>query len=434
MTDLSLNPEGENFPLHLAAGAGDAKKVLEILQNQTGSGNSRDWLGRTAIHYAVENERISAVEEIVQQFHLEVINLGDNFGRTPLHWAADKGYKDILQLLLDNGADVDARDSSKQTPLSRSARRGWEECVLLLLRRGARSDIPDQNKQVPLHLAASNGRTEVVSHLCDEQSLTSVDSDNNTALHLAAKRGHEDAAKVIIKHLIATNANGNQIFHTLERADGWHNDFTDAARAIDVLVWAALNGIESITIRLIRSGVDIESYSHSCSMSAMQAAASAGHTAIVELLLNNKADVNAPPAKNGGRTALQGTAGAGHIEIVELLLNNKADVNAPPAKYNGYTALQAAVAAGHIEIVKLLLNNKADVNAPPAKYNGYTALQAAAGAGHVEIVKLLLNNKADVNPLSGEYDGYTALQAAAGAGHIDIVKLLTEAKAQLSQP
>ncbi|KGO46173.1 hypothetical protein PEX1_086780 [Penicillium expansum] len=318
MTDLALNAEGETFALHVAAGAGDAKKVLQILQIHPSCGNLMDWLGRTAIHYAVENKRMSAadLEGIVKQLGLDVINSGDNFGRTPLHWAADKGYKDTMQLLLDHGADVDAQDFSKQTPLSRSAWRGWQECVSLLLHRGARSDIPDQNGQVPLHLAVVNGSTAVVRHLCNKQSLTSIDLDGQTGLHLAAKLSHTGAAKVITKSLIKTNANGNHIFRTLEQADGWQNDFTDATRAIDALVWAALNGIESMTIRLIRRGVDVGSYSDSCRMSTMQAAASAGRTAIVELLLNNKADVNAQPAKSKGYTALQSAAVAGHTEIL----------------------------------------------------------------------------------------------------------------------
>ncbi|KAJ6139695.1 hypothetical protein N7471_006181 [Penicillium samsonianum] len=410
MVDPPSKDEGGMFALHLAAGAGDAKRVLEILQNHPSSGSLRDWLGRTAIHCAVENKKTSVLEEIVGKFHIDVINLGDNFGRTPLHWATEKGYQDIMQLLLDNGSDVDCRDSSNQTPLSRAALRGRHECVSLLLRRKARSDIPDQNGQLPLHLAAANGRTEVVSLLCDKESLTSIDSDHKTSLHLAAKCGYRDAAKIIMKNLIMPNVNGNHVFRTLEQADGWQNDFTDIGDDTRVLVWAALNGIKSMTIRLIRSGVDIQEYSTGCLMTAIQVAASAGHTEIVELLLNNKAKVNAIAMGKNGRTALQAAASAGHINLVELLLDNKADVNALPAGSYGRTALQAAAGAGHIKIVKLLLNNQADVNAPPATNHGRTALQAAVGAGHTEIVELLLNNEADVNAPPAEYYGRTALK------------------------
>ncbi|CAI7588190.1 unnamed protein product [Penicillium glandicola] len=364
--DPTSKDEGGMCALHWAA--------VEILQNHPNSGCSKDRIGRTAMHCAVENNRISVVEKFVKEFHINV-NLSDDFGRTPLHWAAEKGYQEIMQLLLNNGADVDAQDFANQTALSRAAWRGWQECVSLLLDQEARSDVPDQNGQLPLVLAAANGRSQVVSHLCEKHSLTAIDSDRKTSLHLAAKSGHGDAARVIIENLVLVNANRNHIFCTLEQADGWQNDFADIDRDADVLVWAALNGIET---------------------------AGAGQIAAVELLLNNKADVNARPA-TGSCTALQAASGAGHIKMVELLLNNKAHIDAPPDT-GGCTALQAAASAGHTEIVELLLKNKADINAAPAFSNGLTALQAAAGAGHIDIVELLLSNKADVNaPPAKEY-------------------------------
>jgi ankyrin repeat protein len=70
---------------------------------------------------------------------------------------------------------------------------------------------------------------------------------------------------------------------------------------------------------------------------------------------------------------------------VHLLLENRADVNAPGGRYGN--ALQAASYRGHIEIVQLLLENKADVNAQGGEYGN--ALQAASSGGHVEIVQLL---------------------------------------------
>lgn len=353
------------FALHSAAGAGDANRVLEILQNRLSSGCLKDRLGRTAIHCAVENKKKAAVERIIGKFHIDVINLGDNFGRTPLHCAAEReATRTLCNCCLTMVLML--------TPLSRAAWRGWQECVSLLLRHKARSDIADQNGQVPLHLAA--------------------------------KRGHGGAAKIIMKHLVWTSVNGNHVFRNLERADGWQNDFADIGHDVDVLVWAALNGIECMTLRLIRSGVDIELCSSIGSMCTVQAAGDSGHTRMVELLLGNEADVNGPPVPYYGRTALHAAAGGGYTEMVELLLNKDADVNAPPAEYNGRTALQAAAGGGHIKIVQLLLDNKAEVNTPPAKLLGRTALQAAEEAGHIDIVKLLTAANAQLSQL--QYPGH----------------------------
>jgi ankyrin repeat protein len=82
------------------------------------------------------------------------------------------------------------------------------------------------------------------------------------------------------------------------------------------------------------------------------------------------------------RTA--GPAGEGHLAVVERLLEEKADVNAAAAEYEGgRTALQGPVGGGHLAVVERLLQEKADVNAAAAAVDGRTALQAAAGDGHV---------------------------------------------------
>ena len=102
------------------------------------------------------------------------------------------------------------------------------------------------------------------------------------------------------------------------------------------------------------------------------------------------ADVNAAASAYGdGRTALQAAAEGGHRAVVERLLQQKADVNAHG--YNGRTALQAAAEGGHLAVVERLLQQKADVNAAAtgARYKGRTALQAAAEGGHLAVVERL---------------------------------------------
>jgi ankyrin repeat protein len=93
-----------------------------------------------------------------------------------------------------------------------------------------------------------------------------------------------------------------------------------------------------------------------------------------------------------GKNLLYVASSCGHTEIVELLLNNKAD---PNMCCKGKSLLYIASFEGHTEIVKLLLNNKAD---PNICCEGDSPIYIASLHGHTEIVKLLLNmldNKAD---------------------------------------
>ncbi|PPQ87732.1 hypothetical protein CVT26_010270 [Gymnopilus dilepis] len=124
---------------------------------------------------------------------------------------------------------------------------------------------------------------------------------------------------------------------------------------------------------------------------ALIAASSRGHEAIVKLLLDKEADVNAQGGIYGN--ALQAASYRGHEGIVKLLLDKGAEVNMQGGKYG--SALQAASSEGHEAIVKLLLDMGADVNAKGEEYG--SALQAAFSGGHEAIVRLLVDKGADVN-------------------------------------
>lgn len=116
---------------------------------------------------------------------------------------------------------------------------------------------------------------------------------------------------------------------------------------------------------------------------ALIAAAAGGHERIVEMLLNEIADVNA----DGGYGAATRTT---RIRIIVDILS---DLKVITGNYR--TALIAAAARGHQEIVEMLLNQYVDVNAESEHYG--TALVAAAARGHEKIVEMLLNQNADVN-------------------------------------
>ena len=119
---------------------------------------------------------------------------------------------------------------------------------------------------------------------------------------------------------------------------------------------------------------------------------------------------------DNGETPLHCAAYQGHKDVAQLLLNDKADVNAKDSR--GATPLHYAAIGGYKDVAELLLANKADVN---AKANdGQTPLHLAALGGQKEMAEFLLANKADVNakdnngtiPLHGAvYVGNKALAA-----------------------
>jgi hypothetical protein len=144
-----------------------------------------------------------------------------------------------------------------------------------------------------------------------------------------------------------------------------------------------------------------------------------GHDTVVQLLLNEGADVNAQGGWYGN--ALQAASAEGHRQVVNMLLNRGADVNAHGGEYYS-NALQAASAHGHEQIVKILLDKGAEVNAQGGRYYS-SALHAAAAGDHEQVIKVLLDKGAEVNVQSGRYYS-KALGAAIDNSNKQISELL----------
>ncbi|XP_074572989.1 acyl-CoA-binding domain-containing protein 2-like isoform X2 [Curcuma longa] len=82
-----------------------------------------------------------------------LVNTRDSEGRTPLHWAVDRGHFDVVETLLDKNADVNAKDIEGQTPLHYAALCDREEIGMLLVQHKADPYVKDNDDSSPLDLA-----------------------------------------------------------------------------------------------------------------------------------------------------------------------------------------------------------------------------------------------------------------------------------------
>lgn len=111
------------------------------------------------------------------------------------------------------------------------------------------------------------------------------------------------------------------------------------------------------------------------------------------------------------------------MKLVELMLKNGANVNAPTNGVKGRTALQAAAERGNVKLVRRLISLGADVNAAASPV---TCLQAAAEHGRLDIVSLLLKNDTETEGMENKCE--KAAKLAERNGHIYISKMLGEYK------
>lgn len=116
--------------------------------------------------------------------------------RTPLHWAADRGYKNITQILLSRSVPINNGDAYGNTPLHLAAWKGRPAIASMLLEHGAES-TRNLSGQTPLHLAVMMGHTKVVKLLFDKGEDVEVeDNDGQTPLSLAQKYNRKDVLAI----------------------------------------------------------------------------------------------------------------------------------------------------------------------------------------------------------------------------------------------
>lgn len=108
--------------------------------------------------------------------------------------AVKKGHADIVQYLIDNGADVNKGNAWDNTPLHYAAYRGYTEIVKMLLAYGADVNAKNDDGETPLHYAAEKGKTEIVKILLDNGAdVTPVNKYAATPMH---KAGESDSVEV----------------------------------------------------------------------------------------------------------------------------------------------------------------------------------------------------------------------------------------------
>ena len=196
-------------------------------------------------------------------------------------------------------------------------------------------------------------------------------------------------------------------------------EITPEGRGEGSLHEAAMNGKLEKAKALIKANPDlVNSQASYGKVTPLQLAAQYGHRDVAELLLANKADVEAK--SSGGWTALLNAVYGGHKDMVELLLTNKAGVNYKEDA--GRTPLQVAAENGYTEIAAFLIANNADVNAKDR--DGITPLHTAVALGHKDFVQLLLANKAEINAKDNR--GRTPLGFAVLHNNNDIAELLLQ--------
>ena len=131
-------------------------------------------------------------------------------GTTALIAASREGHEEVVQALLDKGADVNEKANNGTTALIAASQEGHKEVVQALLDKGADVNAKNNGGVPALIIAALTGHKEVVELLLDKGADVNVRNNVGvTALVLASREGHKDVVQALLDKGADVNARAN---------------------------------------------------------------------------------------------------------------------------------------------------------------------------------------------------------------------------------
>ena len=336
------------YPIIFATKSGNVDSVVELISAGVNVNLADTNDGNTALHLANNFQVVKLLVDAEAD-----VNAKNKNGDTPLHIAAKHGDAEVCRYLIANGANVNATNVEKQYPIHFAAYYCNVDVFKLLTENGSPIDASDDNLFTPLHLASSQGCVELVKLLASDKKVDvkSYERKNhNNALHMAVLFGHYNVVDVLATPKMIESTNEN-----------WYTPLIMAAKM--------------------------------------------NRQDILELLVNRGANVNA--TSKSGNCALYAAVNNGNVNMARYLLDHGAKVR---------RSLFIAVDNGNLEMCKLLIERGADVNTRDAR--SYNVLMIASGKGDLEILKLLVHSGANSKLKE-------AADEARQAGHDDIVVFLS---------
>jgi ankyrin repeat protein len=129
------------------------------------------------------------------------IDLVDHAGQTALYYACERGYTELVKLLLENGASHHITDFNKTSPLSIAAKEGHSDIVLNLLMNGADPNAKAHDGTTALYQSSYEGHTDCVYHLVSYKCcVNSAKNSGASPLFVAARNGHDRIVECLLKH------------------------------------------------------------------------------------------------------------------------------------------------------------------------------------------------------------------------------------------
>ncbi|KLU86997.1 hypothetical protein MAPG_06003 [Magnaporthiopsis poae ATCC 64411] len=422
MQDLSLTP------IHHAAIRGKVRILKLLLKKGNPNLEKKDRKGRTALHHAVKKGHLEAVEVLLANGAL--VDAKNEASFTPLTFAVRDGKLEIVELLLGNGASVTPLCSLGGTPLHYAAMGGFVEIAKALLNKGAAAGRQDKRCWTALDYAVHGRHWDVVELLLEEGRRRRASSQpqpqdangplpafvDDESVMSALHKGTEACPRTPMQ--VAAFFGLDNLMHRLFEEQGCHPDGHTLWKP-PPLYLAVENGHEACVKLLVTHGADVDHRHGSTREMRLELAQLFGHAVYEQGL--------------AGESSLECAMRLGRDAIAGIL--RKAGAKPPPdtplstAQTMFYDLCEAGFAAKVRSRLQEEGGNEDLVNV--AGLRSRTPLHAAAQRGHLEVVKLLVDHGADMNAKT--FFGSTAEKLAEKFDRSAVAAFLKKAREEATE-
>ncbi|XP_076615494.1 poly [ADP-ribose] polymerase tankyrase-2-like isoform X1 [Chaetodon auriga] len=395
--------------------------------------------------------RSGDLERVRKLVSAENVNSRDTAGRksTPLHFAAGFGRRDVVDFLLQNRANVHARDDGGLISLHNACSFGHADVVSLLLHHGADANARDNWNYTPLHEAAIKGKIDVCIVLLQHGAEPTIrNTDGRTALDLA-----EPSAKAVLTgeyrkdELLESARSGNEEkLMALLTPLNVNCHASDGRKSTPLHLAAGYNRVKTVQL-LLQHGADVHAKDKG-DLVPLHNACSYGHYEVTELLVKHGACVNAMDLWQF--TPLHEAASKNRVEVCSLLLSygadptflnchNKSSIDLAPTpqlkerlayEFRGHSLLQAAREADVVRVKKHLSLETINFKHPHTQETALHCASASAYLKRKQVCELLLRKGANVNDKTK--DLMTPLHLASEKAHNDVIEVLVKHEAKVN--
>jgi ankyrin repeat protein len=397
------------------------KPGLEAVKAEIAKGNSPSAANRAnydVVSLAINNDApVESIKYLIEQPGNSV-NKKTHDGRTYLHWAAMRGNAEVVNYLIEKGADVNFGDDRGTIPVvfGAGSSQANPEVYEAFFKAGINPKQKYQNGANLLLLSIANDKDLKLADYLVSKGLSYKDKDDlgRTAFDYAARSGNIN----LLKKLLAKGVKPtNQAL--LIAAQG--------SRGSSVNLEAYQYLVEEIKIPAAATNENGENVLHALVRKPNQ-------EAIIDYFLSKGVDIN--KADKEGNTAFMNAAGTRNIALVKSLAARVKNIN--QTNHKGETALTAAVHNGSPEVVAFLIEKGSNTAVQTKDGNlGYYLVQSfrqprPGETGDDFDKKLEILSKAGYNLATPQPNGNTLYHLAVGKNDLNLIKKLAPFKININ--